>query len=71
VNFLLPLLDETVHRTMLTTLPDNLTGSDLALCFQAQFAAKNRENVNINLRSSYSELAASLWLSIRLQVGLQ
>lgn len=36
---------------------------------QAQFAASNRQMVGVNLRASYNEISASLWLSIRLQVG--
>ena len=36
---------------------------------QAQFAAKNWKDVALNQRASYAELAASLWLSIRLQVS--
>lgn len=39
-------------------------------CLQAQFAAKNWKNVAVNQRASYAELAASLWLSIRLQVWI-
>ncbi|CAM6124334.1 unnamed protein product [Calypogeia fissa] len=63
-------LDGVSRSPIYTSFTEALEGAATIRAFraQAQFAAKNRENVGINLRSSYSELCASLWLSIRLQI---
>ncbi|KAG6555980.1 hypothetical protein Mapa_001920 [Marchantia paleacea] len=63
-------LDGVSRSPIYTSFTEALDGAPTIRSFraQAQFAASNRQMVGVNLRASYNEISASLWLSIRLQI---
>ncbi|KAL2628814.1 hypothetical protein R1flu_013500 [Riccia fluitans] len=63
-------LDGITRSPIYTSFTEALEGAPTIRSFraQAQFAATNRGMVGVNMRASYNELSASLWLSIRLQI---
>ncbi|KAL3686877.1 hypothetical protein R1sor_013186 [Riccia sorocarpa] len=63
-------LDGITRSPIYTSFTEALEGAPTIRSFraQAQFAATNRGMVGVNMRASYNELSASLWLSIRLQM---
>ncbi|KAH6555776.1 hypothetical protein KP509_1Z228800 [Ceratopteris richardii] len=63
-------LDSTSRSPIYNSFNDALDGSTTIRAFQVQsmFCRKNASDITLNQRSSFSEIAASIWLSIRLQL---
>lgn len=63
-------LDSVSRSPIYTSFTEALDGASTIRAFtkQSLFTSKNHEHVTLNQRASYSELAASVWLSIRLQL---
>eukprot|EP00250_Pteridium_aquilinum_P011989 c20437_g1_i1 orf=297-4817(-) len=63
-------LDSTSRSPIYSSFTEALDGSTTIRAFEAQdiFCSKNEGYVAVNQRTSYSEIVASLWLSIRLQL---
>lgn len=63
-------LDSVSRSPIYTSFTEALDGASTIRAFtkQALFTSQNHEHVTLNQRASYSELAASVWLSIRLQL---
>lgn len=63
-------LDSTSRSPIYSSFTEALDGSATIRAFKAQniFCTMNENHVVLNQRTSYSEIAASLWLSIRLQL---
>ncbi|KAI5057619.1 hypothetical protein GOP47_0027634, partial [Adiantum capillus-veneris] len=63
-------LDSTSRSPIYSSFNEALDGSVTIRAFKAQdmFCSKNEGFVAMNQRTSFSEIAASLWLSIRLQL---
>ncbi|MCO5571787.1 hypothetical protein L7F22_025535 [Adiantum nelumboides] len=63
-------LDSTSRSPIYSSFNEALDGSVTIRAFRAQdiFCSKNESFVALNQRTSFSEVAASLWLSIRLQM---
>lgn len=63
-------LDSTSRSPVYSSFTEALDGAPTIRAFKSQhvFSAKNEDHVALNQRTSYSEIAASLWLSIRLQL---
>ncbi|KAH9303626.1 hypothetical protein KI387_008030, partial [Taxus chinensis] len=63
-------LDSVSRSPIYTSFTEALDGAPTIRAFSRQpfFASTNHKHVTLNQQASYSELAASLWLSIRLQL---